>query len=793
MKTSSNLLEFDKFLELLAKYTTSVPVKKKIKRIKPSTKLETIQKDHEILKLLLQLNELNIDLPAAEIDDIYNILKKLKIEGYICSPRELLQIKKFLDSVKAVSMGLQKIEHGTISITSKAFSQLRERFNFLKDLNDSIDFSLEHPDLIKNTASKELQFVRQQILEIETSIRNKIEAIMRGLEKDDILQDTFFTVRRGRFVVPVKIELKKRVSGIIHDYSDTEKTAFIEPSPIIDAGNTLASLKATEKAECRKILRALTAKAAERLEELQANNNAIIDYEYLRAISRWANDYGCTIPTFSKKLNLVSARHPLMEAQFRSEGFNKKQIPLNFRLNPHNHSTVAITGSNAGGKTVVLKTLGLLSLIAQSGLPVPAEKESTFIAFHNILADIGDEQSITHNLSTFSAHLTKVKEFFKVLDRQHRKNNLVLIDEIGSGTDPLEGGSLACAILQKMSELATITVATTHLGTVKTYVSATDRMINAAMLFNTKTFQPEFRIHIGRPGASHALNLAKQMNLPKEVLKHAETILDSDQLRLESMLANLEEDQRKFYQDAEQLRIDKERTSKAKNEVEEQLAELKKERKKIMHEAYLEASKMTQRTHKEMQKVLKQLNTKNAEEARKQVHEKLNKIDQGLKNTESKPAAPIKATALKEGMTVWVEKLQARAKVTSVNVNSKKVKLDLDGLPVEVPVKQIGKIINEKQQPHNPKKSPLKTSRPRAEKSSRELNLVGLRVHQALNKLERFIDQAMLTNADEIRIIHGFGTGTLREAIHEYLNRLNVDYRDGEQEEGGGGATIVNL
>jgi DNA mismatch repair protein MutS2 len=324
-------------------------------------------------------------------------------------------------------------------------------------------------------------------------------------------------------------------------------------------------------------------------------------------------------------------------------------------------------------------------------------------------------------------------------------------------------------------------------------VSATEKMVNAAMLFNTKTFQPEFRIHVGRPGASHALNLARQLNLPSEVLNHAETILDSDQLRLESMLANLEEDQRQFYQDVEQLRIDKERTSQAKKEAETQLSQLRKERKKIMHEAYQEASKMTQRTHKEMQKVLKKLSTDNVAEVRKELHEKQHKIDKGLKTTEAKPEAPISINTLKEGMTVWVEKLQARAKVTFINLNNKKVKLDLDGLPVEVPVKQIGKIINDKAQPQNPRKGPLKTSRPRAAKSSQEINLIGLRVHQALNKLERFIDQSLLSNTSEVRIVHGFGTGRLRESIHEYLNRLNLSYRDGEKEEGGGGATVVTL
>ncbi len=802
MNNSAHTLEFQSFLDLLASYTSSDPVKRKIRNIKPEDKLEKITNNHELIKVLLQLLELNMTLPVAEIDDLHRTFKKIKVEGYIAGVRELLNIKKFLDSIKEISGALQRIEHGPIQLTNRSLSQLRERFNFMKDLNDAISFTLDHPDLIKNSASPALQETRREILSLETSLRNRIEGIMRGLEKDEMLQDSFYTVRKGRFVVPVKVELKKKVPGIIHDYSDTEKTAFVEPAPLIDAGNQLASLKAAEKAESRRILRNLTEKVKARLPELKANNDAIVYYEFLRATAEWGHDFNCCVPSFGKKFKLVKARHPLMEKQFRDEKRLKDQIPLEFELNPNEHNTVAITGSNAGGKTVVLKTVGLLALIAQCGLPVPCEEESSFICFQNILADIGDSQSIVHNLSTFSAHLDKVKKFFNVLERQHRRNNLILIDEIGSGTDPLEGGSLACAILQKMSQLATITIATTHLGTVKTFVSATDKMINAAMLFNTKTFEPEFRLHIGRPGASHALNLARKMDLPQDVLRHAETILDSDHLRLESMLANLEEDQRKFYQDAEQLRIDREETAVAKASVKGQLEQLRKERKKIMHEAYREASVMTQRTHKEMQKIIKQLSdtataeaAEAAEESRRKLQEKQQKLQKGMKATEAKPSAPVRIEQLQPGMKVWVEKLQARALVTSVNTSNKKVKIDLDGLPFEVPLKQIGRIVDEKQQPETPKRGPLKTSRPRAEAASCEINVVGLRVHQALNKLERDIDQAMLANIDEIRIIHGYGTGTLRNAIHEYLNRLNLSYREGEQDkgEGGAGSTIVTL
>ncbi|MGL4854292.1 MAG: Smr/MutS family protein, partial [Lentisphaeria bacterium] len=421
---------------------------------------------------------------------------------------------------------------------------------------------------------------------------------------------------------------------------------------------------------------------------------------------------------------------------------------------------------------------------------------STFILCNNILADIGDSQSIVHNLSTFSAHLSKIKDFLATLSNHKRKNprSLILIDEIGSGTDPLEGGALACAILEKLSSLATLTVASTHLGTVKTYVSDSNHMINAAMLFNTDTFTPEFKLHIGRPGASHALNLARKMALPFDVLDNAEKMMDSDQLRLESMLATLEEDQRNFYRDAEKLQRDKQETLSAKQKVTTQLDELRRERKQIMHDAYREAALMIQNTRKQMKSIVAKVKESAtiSLETNALLKQKEEKVSKAMANTEAKPTAPITADRLKPNMTVWVEKLQSRAKIISITSHDK-VRIDLNGLPFEVPIKQIGRIINDIHPENRSKVIP--TSKPRASKASFEINLLGLRVHQAMNQLERAIDQAMLANLHEIKVIHGFGSGALRSNIHEYLNRMNISFRDGEYDKGEGGAaaTIITL
>ncbi len=787
---SLDALEFESFLNNLSHYTQSELVKRSIKKLKPSPELTTVTQSHDLVSVLLQLLQLDLTLPEPKLENLFHIFRRSEVLDSYLGVKDLLKVRSFLDDLRQVVSQLQKIENGQIPLVNNALTLLRDELNFSRALFDTLTEALEAPEMIKNCASVELQTVRADILAVEKMLRSKIELTLQKLAKSDILQESFFTVRNGRFVVPVKAELKKKVPGTIHDFSASENTAFIEPAHLIDLGNSLVRLKADEKVACRKVLKRLTQQVRGALPELRASSQTLVHYELQRAVAQWADEYHCVIPKFGQKLDLINARHPMMEMQFRKQRQNI--IPLDFDITPKQTHTVAITGSNAGGKTVVLKTIGLLTLIAQAGLPVPCEPESTFICFKNVLADIGDAQSIQHNLSTFSAHLANVKHFFTILEEENQAPSLVLIDEIGSGTDPLEGGAIACSILLNMAKYMTLTVATTHLGTVKTFVSATDQMINAAMLFNTNTFSPEFRLHIGRPGSSHALSLAKKMNLPAAIISDSEAILDSDQLRLESILSTLEEDQRQFYRDLAKVKKDKQAAAEAKSELEKERDEIKKERKRIMHDAYLEAASMVKSTQKQFRTVMKP--SGNADEARKFIKEKGDKLHHGLQATEAKPVAPVKAGELKVGMTVWVEKLNSQAVVTAYTPGAKKLKIDLDGLPFEVPIKQVGKIINLQKQPAiTPKR--VKTTRPVTKNTSAEINLLGLRVHQALHKLERFIDQGMLAGYSELRIIHGIGSGILRSAVQEYLTRLNLPFRDGEREngEGGSGATVVKM
>jgi len=790
---STHALEFDSFLKILSQYSNSEVVQRNLLKLKPRREMSKIVASHDLLAVLLQLTQMDLELPEPEIENLFHIFRRSAIIDNHLGVKELLKVQKFLLEVRDIRQKIQKIENGPIPLINNSLSKLFSEVEFATELLAKLNDSIEAPEIIKNSASFELMTVRNEMREVEITLRSKIEHTLQKLSKADLLQDNFFTIRNDRFVVPVKSELKKRVPGVIHDFSDSEKTAFIEPAHLVDFGNQLIRLKVDEKNACRNILKALTVEIRENLPQLREMSKIINHYEQQRAIAKWADEFHCILPKFTNKLNLINSRHPVLEAQLRQQ--KQKIVSLNFEVIPKKIQTVAITGSNAGGKTVVLKTIGLLTLMAQAGLPVPCDPESEFVCFDHVLADIGDAQSIQHNLSTFSAHLSKVKHFFEILEQPNCGPSLVLIDEIGSGTDPLEGGAIACSILQNLAKYMTLTVATTHLGTVKTFVAATDKMINAAMLFNTDTFSPEFRLHIGRPGSSHALALAKKMKLPETVINETELMLNSEQLKLESMLATLEADQRQFYRDLDQVKKDKQAASQAKAELQRQRDELKKERKRIMHEAYTEAAAMIKSTRKQLQQAIKSgKKPDQAEASRKFIHEKASKVNKALQATEAKPVAPIKVHELKPGLTVWVEKLQARAIITAYAPGAKKVKIDLDGLPFEVPIKQIGKIIDPNKQPATKRKT-VRTSRPVTKDTSSELNILGLRVHTALHKLEKFIDQGMLANYTELRIIHGLGTGVLRASVQEYLTRLNLDFRDGDREkgEGGSGVTIITL
>lgn len=794
MKNSLSTLEYPDFLELLSGYCQTEPGRRNVLRLQPANSSGRIKHHHPAIAALLEAARQDIELPSVELRAMEKIFKQLTIKGHILTVTDLLKCADLMQSTSELQgfynrLG-QQLEQDALSA---------EELTTFPDFSKHLQSVLEAPDTLKSDASPLLAQLRRQTRELEAQINQRLESFCRHEEIQEQLQDEYITIRNGRYVIPVKAELKRRVPGLIHDQSDSGKTVFIEPKFLVEDGNNLTAMRLEERAEVRRILNQLTEALRSMLPALKVNYKALADYDMLRGITLWAIDYDCYLPRFGQQISIIQGRHPLLERQLRKENRSNQLTPLDFSPPGKNYKTVAITGSNAGGKTVVLKTLGLLSMIAQSGLPVPADPSSRFVIYHKILADIGDEQSLQQNLSTFSGHLSRIRDFMETVNPNHRQPYLVLLDEIGSGTDPLEGGALACAILKQFSERPAFTVATTHLGAVKTFATSQNDMTNASMLFNSETFTPEFRLIMGRPGASHALNLARKMDFPFEVMETAEALLDTDHLHLESVLSTLEDDQRRLMETESQLSTDRDKVKGLKETLSEELEELRRERKRILHEAYQQASRVVEKAQKEMDGMIKaagkEIHSEKIKDKKARIQEKKERMVQETANTEAKPRQPLKLAQLKEGMTVWVEKLKTRAKITAINDRRREITIDYNGLPFTVPLKQIGKIIDDTKTPQAPAPRPMRTTRPRVSSVPMELNMVGMRAHSAQIELTGYIDRALMAGLDEVRIIHGFGSGILRDMVHEYLIRMGLDYRLGDQEkgEGGGGSTIVYL
>ncbi|MEA2013148.1 MAG: Smr/MutS family protein, partial [Verrucomicrobiota bacterium] len=718
--------------------------------------------------------------------------KKLKIKDTALPAEELFGLLHFIDTIKRLKRMLEK----------KDFRDYRQIVVFEKSLRlcDSLRSALQRTfdkdGKIKDTASKELQSLRSRIRSLETQIRSDMHKMVSSKNLSSYLQDDYFTVRNSRYVIPVKREFQSRVNGIIHGESDSGKTVFVEPQENIPSDNELSKLLLKEKDEIRKILFALSAKVREDRYDLQADYNSLIRYDIIRAIALWSTKNKCNFAKSGKSHNLKNARHPLLLRSAQNNGTENEIVPLNLKLSPDTF-VLAITGANAGGKTVAIKTTGLLTLLAMCGLPIPADEETEILFCNEILADIGDEQSIENNLSTFSGHLKRISEYIKIT-QETKGDVMVLLDELGSGTDPVEGGALACAILEEFADSATLVLATTHLGTVKSYVHNCEHMMNASMKFNSMTHKSEFELETGYPGRSHAMTLADSMGMPEKVMKNAREMLDSDYLHLETLLKKLENDQQSIAQMEKDLSKDTRLVQNEKDAIREEQKDLNRNRKKIINEAYNEASNIVERTRKDMNRLLKSIEQEKNSTVEKNAREKIIKqkteiIQKQYKN-KPKPKKIISPKNLQISSKVWIEKLKSNVKIIELSHNQGKAKVRSGGLDFTV-------LISDLEVPRGielPKEKPLKTARPRvAGQIKHELNLVGERIAPAKVKLEQFLDRSLLASLDEVTIIHGYGTGQLQQAVHETLKEYRAIKRfrfgDSGKNEGGAGVTIVTL
>ena len=767
-------IEYSKILEILSSFAVTSVGKEFALNLNPVSSLE------EAKMLIEETTESHILLyrksspPLSEIEDISIYIKTLKSEGS-------LSAKALLDLGHILKVARELREYFASDIDTsfcKILSQYFEGLYSNQKLEHTIFSSIIDENQIDDHASSNLFHIRKDIQKLESEIRQKLNSYLRA----SYIREPVVTIRAGRFVIPVKQEMRSEVNGFVHDISSSGSTVFIEPTAVFDMNNKLNSLVIEEKNEIEKILLNLTAMFYPYIEDLQSNVDLIGKIDFAFAKAKYAKEINANEPVLQdeKSINLIKARHPLIEPD--------KVVPISVPLGK-DYSCLVVTGPNTGGKTVTLKTVGLLCSMAASGLYIPAEEKSTVCVFDNIFADIGDEQSIQESLSTFSSHMTNIIEILK----SSTSKSLILLDELGSGTDPIEGSSLAISILDAFYKKQSLTLATTHYPEVKNYALVTEGFENASSEFDSQSLKPTYRLLIGVPGQSNAFAISKRLGLSDEILEKAMSFVSSDTVSVEEILKNIYEDRKiiekekedvlRKSKEAEELKILLENQKKVIDiENDEAVIKAKEKAKEILLDAKEEANEIIKELEKTSSK-------SKANKLRKDLNEKITKIDT-VKSLDT--SSHILLEEIKIGDFVKIKPINTEGKILSLPDKSKKIQVQVGSSKMYFHISELektSKTISENIVTHKPN-SILKT-----DSVSPEINLLGFNVEEARLALDKYLDNCVLAGLATVRVIHGKGTGALREGIQKYLktNPHVKSFRYGTFGEGEMGVTVVEL
>ena len=711
-------------------------------------------------------------------------------KGGILSMGELLEIAATLRNFAGLSQWYGLSEHDMMP-TDDLFYSLAPQPVLERQISDSII----SPEEMADTASTTLADLRRKIRQTEDSIRTKLDAIIKNSTTNKFLQDAVVSLRNGRYVVPVRAEYRGEVGGVIHDVSSSGATVFVEPTAVVEANARIMQLRAQEQEEITRILSAFSAQVGSLEPQFSYSYDAMLKIDLLLAKARLAIEQGAFMPAVSDTIHfkLNKARHPLID--------KKKVVPVDIALGDE-YDTLVITGPNTGGKTVSLKTAGLLNAMAQYGFLIPAHESSVVCNFREYLVDIGDEQSIEQSLSTFSGHMKRISGILELAGH----GTLTLLDELGAGTDPAEGAALAVSILEQLRRQGSLLMATTHYAEMKVYALETPGVVNASCEFNVETLMPTYKLSVGVPGKSNAFLISSKLGIPQNIIDAARSHMSNDDKRLDSVLAQL--DDLKL-----QLKVAQGDAEKARYEAEHALESAEKKRDELIKKGEQELEDARRRAHDLMQNVQNEAYALTDELRRIQKDEKTNAAQRAvrareiarkdtetlLKKTDSKPKPAREFVPLKEvqiGQEVLIAELNQLATVTArpdrngmveVRAGIMKTKVPLSGLCV--PDKM------DKRPAREPRRSSTRVQLDKSRKASMEINLLGYTVDEALAEVDKFLDSGMLRGQQTLYIIHGNGTGALRTAIQKHLrtHKAVKSFRPGRYGEGENGVTVVEL
>lgn len=769
-------IEFNKIKNILSSYAKTDNGKKICLNLQPSNSKEKVQKALDETTEAVALIYRKGNLPLETISNISSYILNLKNQNFLSS-KALLELATLLKTSRTLkNYYFEKELNQTDSLTNY--------FNHLY-INPGIEEKIFSAIIDENTfddrASNTLYKIRQQMRNTKKEIRNKLQSLLNS----KYLQEPIVTIRQNRFVVPVKSEYQTEIKGFIHDTSSTGSTVFVEPISVFDLNNQLSELKNQENIEIEKILQILSSLFFDITNELENNFNLITILDFIFAKAKYSKALDCNCPKINndKIIYLKNAKHPLLDQNIA--------VPITLEIGK-TFSSLLITGPNTGGKTVTLKTVGLLTAMAQSGMHIPASGESSIYLFDNIFADIGDEQSILESLSTFSSHMTHI---INILNEATSKS-LVLVDELGSGTDPIEGASLALSILQYLKEHNITVLATTHYHELKEYALLTNGVENASCEFDIETLSPTYRLLIGVPGKSNAFAISQKLGLKQEILENAKKIINSDTAKTEDLL-------KKIYDSKALIESEKEKTlqysnkiEKLKQKLENETTDLEEHKKEYLQKAKQEAREILLSAKQEANDIIKEMeseknSSKNLNTLRNKLTSKLYEVNQSP-DSNLEETTTLDESQIKPGTIVFVPKFNKNGTILSYPNQSKKFNIQIDNIKTTLTPSQITiakntetkkEIITKKQSNFTPKN--IRT----------ELNVIGMNIEESIFLVDKFLDEAALAKLETVRIVHGKGTGVLGKGIQKYLkNHPHVkSYRYGTFGEGEMGVTIVEL
>lgn len=777
------ILEFNKIIEKLTAYASCEPGVRLCSKLRPDIDFHTIVQNQEETASAVSRLRLFGNLTFPSVSDIGESLKSLAVDSSL-SLNELYKIKILLEVVEKAYSYKEKADNENYS---DSLSEYFEELSPVKDLKKELDRCIVSEDQVADSASSNLSKLRRQLKNIESRLHTELNNILQAHR--EYMMDAIITQRNGSYCLPIKSEYKNRVQGIIHDQSSTGSTVFIEPIAIVRMNNEIKEIEIAEALEIEKILFDLSKNTAAYTYELDINNKLVAKLDFIYAKARLANQMKASKPLFNEDsvIELKEARHPLLDP--------KQVVPVNISLGS-GYKLLIITGPNTGGKTVLMKTVGLLTVMGQSGLHIPAFDGSRLSVYKNVFADIGDEQSIEQNLSTFSAHMKNIIYILKAADDK----SLCLFDELGAGTDPTEGAALAIAVLDELKRRGSSIMASTHYSELKVYALNTEGVENASCEFDVETLRPTYRILIGVPGKSNAFAISQKLGLPMDIISEARKHISSDAISFEDLITKLETDRIALEKSRLEIEKKEREISSLKSSYDKSLEKINSQKEKLLEKARQEAQSILEEAKETADSTIRNIN-KIASGLGAPLEKERDRLRNSIKENESKNKKNIvksspakKVESVNIGDSVFIHSLNLKGTVSTLPNDKGILTVQTGIISSKVNINDL-ELLDEKNDNTLKRTATRRSQGLKSLHISPEVNLIGMNVDEACSVLDKYLDDALLAHLEYVRIIHGRGSGALQKGIHAYLKRQSFvkSFKLAEFDDGGNAVTIVRF